>query len=84
MRFVQEGRIALGCNNSFGKSMDQFFVSSNILVEEARREVVKMEMSLRKISNSATHSRKISHSVRNSQLQQPAGVTLLPIRTDTY
>lgn len=38
MALVKEGTDAFGYSNALGKSLDQFFVSTNIRVEEARRD----------------------------------------------
>lgn len=38
MALVQEGTESFGYSNTLGKSLDQFFVSTNKIVEEARRE----------------------------------------------
>lgn len=40
MALVKEGIDSFGCNNSLGKSLDQFLVSTNITVEEARRKAL--------------------------------------------
>jgi hypothetical protein len=50
MALVQEGRESFKCNTESGKALDQLFSSANVLVEEARRENLKMTMQQQKIS----------------------------------
>ncbi len=49
MALIQEGRESFGCNTETGKSLDSFFSSANILVEEARRQTLKSTMVRQKI-----------------------------------
>lgn len=50
MALVQEGRASFGCNTESGQALDQQFSSANVMVEEARREVLKLSMQQQKIS----------------------------------
>jgi hypothetical protein len=50
MALIQEGRESFGCNTDTGKALDQFFCSTNIQVEEARRKKLKKAMMRQKIS----------------------------------
>ena len=50
MALIQEGRESFGCNTDTGKALDQFFCSTNVLVEETRREALKKSMLRQKIS----------------------------------
>ena len=50
MALIQEGRHSFGCNTDTGKALDELFSSANVLVEEARREVLKRTMVRQKMS----------------------------------
>lgn len=50
MALVQEGRISFGCDTESGKALDQLFSSANVLVEQARRDQLKLTMQQQKIS----------------------------------
>ncbi|MCB1690396.1 MAG: hypothetical protein KDI33_17995 [Halioglobus sp.] len=50
MALIQEGRESFGCNTDTGEALDQFFCSTNIQVEEARRNKLKKAMMRQKIS----------------------------------
>ena len=50
MALIQEGRQSFGCNTDTGKALDALFSSANVLVEEARREVLKRTMVRQKMS----------------------------------
>lgn len=50
MALVQEGRASFDCNNESGQALDQLFSSANVLVEQARREQVKLNLKQQKIS----------------------------------
>ncbi len=50
MALIQEGRESFGCNTETGVALDQFFCSTNIQVEEARRKQLKKAMMRHKIS----------------------------------
>jgi hypothetical protein len=43
MALVKEGRDSNGCDASHGTLLDDFFISANVLVEKARREVLKTQ-----------------------------------------
>jgi hypothetical protein len=49
MALIQEGRESFGCNTETGKSLDSFFSSTNLLVEEARRQTLKTTMMRQRI-----------------------------------
>jgi hypothetical protein len=50
MALIQEGRESFGCKTETGVALDQFFCSTNIQVEEARRKQLKKAMMRQKIS----------------------------------
>jgi hypothetical protein len=50
MALIQEGRESFGCSTDTGAELDQFFCSTNIQVEEARRKQLKKAMMRQKIS----------------------------------
>ncbi len=50
MALIQEGRESFGCNTETGVALDQFFCSTNIQVEEARRKQLEKAMMRQKIS----------------------------------
>ena len=50
MALIQEGRESFGCNTDTGEALDQFFSSTNIQVEEARRKQLKKAMMRQKIT----------------------------------
>ncbi|MEZ5503577.1 MAG: hypothetical protein R3E50_13300 [Halioglobus sp.] len=61
MALIQEGRESFGCNTDTGQALDQFFCSTNVLVEEARRKALKKPMLRQKIGVVAapdTHNHK--------------------------
>ena len=61
MALIQEGRESFGCNTETGVALDQFFCSTNIQVEEARRKQLEKAMMRQKISvvpNADTRVRK--------------------------
>lgn len=61
MALIQEGRESFGCNTDTGKALDQFFSSTNVQVEEARRKQIKKAMMRQTISvvpNTASSAHK--------------------------
>lgn len=50
MALIQEGRESFGCNTDTGEALDQFFCSTNIQVEEARRKQLKKALMRQKIT----------------------------------
>jgi len=63
MALVQEGRASFGCDTESGQALDQLFSSANVMVEQARRDDIKMSMQQQKISTVV---------VPGSELQQDA------------
>ena len=53
MALIQEGRESFGCNTDTGMALDQFFCSTNIQVEEARRKGVTRSLLRQNISTVA-------------------------------
>jgi hypothetical protein len=49
MALVQEGRASFGCDNASGKALDQLLSSANVLVEQARREQLRLSLKQQKI-----------------------------------
>jgi hypothetical protein len=62
MALVQEGRESFECNTETGKALDDFFSSANVLVEEARRQIVQQTMLHQKISLVATSESELKKS----------------------
>ena len=59
MALVQEGRESFGCNTQTGKALDEFFSSTNVKVEEARRQSLGNSMVRQKIGTVATPERTL-------------------------
>ena len=59
MALVQEGRESFGCNTQTGKALDDFFSSTNVKVEEARRQSLGNSMVRQKIGTVATPERNL-------------------------
>ena len=65
MALLQEGRESFGCNTTSGKALDQLFSSANVLVEEARRQSLKMTMQQQKISTVASPEHPLQQDASN-------------------
>jgi hypothetical protein len=50
MALVQEGRTSFGCNTESGQALDQLFSSANVMVEQTRRDNIRLKMQQQKIS----------------------------------
>lgn len=53
MALIQEGRESFGCNTDTGKALDEFFCSTNVMVEEMRRNNLSKPLMRQKISSVA-------------------------------
>lgn len=65
MALIQEGRESFECNTDTGKALDAFFCSTNVLVEETRREALKVPMLRQKMSVVSSAGTTVHRDVSN-------------------
>lgn len=66
MALIQEGRESFGCNTDTGKALDAFFSSTNVLVEEARRQTLKTTMKRQRIGIVASPESALQRDASNA------------------